>query len=637
MKHFNAKLINFNIVLTLSPLLISTNCSVLARKIIDQYKQQLPKETLEEKDREAMVKNLKEAVDRYNSDSDTPSAITLLESLNIYSERVKKNFFDLEKYDNYTLLGYAILKNKYNVVKKLLEEPSVDVNKVFKGHKFYSIQLALANKSHGSSVAIMLLESPKSKELDFTAVVPTIAKENETKEQATKNNILHQAIINDYFDLAQRLVSKDNKPKLKSILNQRNHNNDTPLQLAIDKYLGCVRDKKDKSDTDNNNNVPYLGNKNLSTRLYVSLPELIKDLLELEQINLTDIKSNTWSDFIKTAYQNQDKKLIGLLVKHKNAPITEIAKQAIKHKDEKLLQLLANNDTINLFSISYPLSKKANDPPTLLYELVKENQPDQVKLLIKYFGIGHRLFKDRDIKPEPILEKAIDRYITYLNNNSSEYLTTREIILVLLEDLNKSNPNSTSLNCKNTAFWVRIINKEATDGQKNLIQLLANHRNFKGSSIDKALQEYQYTDKNGHAEGLLHKAVRDNDLKKVQILTNFPALINLQNRVNKEEKDDTALHMAVRVYGKKEKKEDKEECKSIIEHLIKLEYINVNIQNNLKNTPLHLAACDGFSEIVQILLKKNPDKTIKGQDNLTPYGMARRYRNHHLADLLKIN
>lgn len=183
MKHFNAKLINFNIVLTLSPLLIYTNCSVLARKIIDQYKQQLPKETLEEKDREAMIKNLKEAVDRYNSDSDMPSVITLLESLNIYSERVKKNFFDLEKYDNYTLLGYAILKNKYNVVKKLLEEPSVDVNKVFKGHKFYSIQLALAKNSHGSSVAIMLLESPKSKELDFTAVVPTIAKKMRLKNK----------------------------------------------------------------------------------------------------------------------------------------------------------------------------------------------------------------------------------------------------------------------------------------------------------------------------------------------------------------------------------------------------------------------------------------------------------------------
>lgn len=99
MKRFNKKLVYFRIILTLSPLIMASSandCTKLTR-IRDLYKGRPPKETLEEEDKLAMVEKFKKAIEEHNLGLDKstrlPSSITLaLQSLNVYSENVKKSF-----------------------------------------------------------------------------------------------------------------------------------------------------------------------------------------------------------------------------------------------------------------------------------------------------------------------------------------------------------------------------------------------------------------------------------------------------------------------------------------------------------------------------------------------------------------
>lgn len=61
---------------------------------------------------------------------------------------------------------------------------------------------------------------------------------------------------------------------------------------------------------------------------------------------------------------------------------------------------------------------------------------------------------------------------------------------------------------------------------------------------------------------------------------------------------------------------------AVVEYLIKEKNVDVNVSDNVDDTPLHDAACRGYLDIVQYLLRKGANKHTKNKQNETPLDCA---------------
>jgi len=144
---------------------------------------------------------------------------------------------------------------------------------------------------------------------------------------------------------------------------------------------------------------------------------------------------------------------------------------------------------------------------------------------------------------------------------------------------------------ENLKRWIPFICKYDVDlgkqdsvGNTGLIWAIANACNGMAMQILKTAGEGEYIDKKGHG--------------------------------------NTALHVAVaKGYKKKSKDGEKLEYSNLdlIQTLISKK-ANVNLQNDMGNTPLHLACIRRDPEMISALLNAGADNQIKNQQGLTPSG-----------------
>ena len=76
--------------------------------------------------------------------------------------------------------------------------------------------------------------------------------------------------------------------------------------------------------------------------------------------------------------------------------------------------------------------------------------------------------------------------------------------------------------------------------------------------------------------------------------------------------------------------------KDLIKLMIDEKIIDVNVQNNYGETPLHILASKGEIDCLKLLLSFNPDKTIKTEEGLLPYDYALEQGNEEIIHLLQV-
>lgn len=76
--------------------------------------------------------------------------------------------------------------------------------------------------------------------------------------------------------------------------------------------------------------------------------------------------------------------------------------------------------------------------------------------------------------------------------------------------------------------------------------------------------------------------------------------------------------------------------KDLIKLMLEEKIINVNVQNNYGETPLHIIASKGEINCIKLLISFKPDKTIKTKEGLLPYDYALEQGNEEIIRLLQV-
>lgn len=464
MKQFNPKLINFKIVLTLSLLTMSGRCpkeQQVQQGIIDQYrawKNNKQKDRLEEKDQKEMVKKFKNAVDQVDTKSDkngSSSIGPLLKWLNMYTEEVKRKFFALEAYDGYTLFGYAIVKNSYNVVKELLKERSINIRELkYKGTETGALQLALARESlysdqktenkdgkptkknpdRDQSIVLLLLENARWHELDFTKPIP------KTKD----TTILHVAVQKVYLTVVKALLKCEDK--IKPILNNTydDDKDKTALNIVIANCLKYYDYFKNEDQSGKNSKREGLYGPMNHHRYIIAM------LLELGTLNLDVVQTNDWIKFIDKEVTDGKEDLIKLLAKHpafENSAIHKALDEGLE-KDE------------------YWGDNEYKDG--LLHKAVRDKKLHKVRILTTYFPYIVNAQNGQEKNNDTALHIAVSNDKV----KSGDIVIVEELLKVKDIDVNiKNNSGDTPLHfaayCESEAIAQILVNNLANKTIQN--------------------------------------------------------------------------------------------------------------------------------------------------------------------------
>lgn len=449
MKQFNPKLINFKMVLTLSLLTMSAGCpgkKKVQQQIIDQYrawKNNNRKDRLEEKDQKEMVKKFKDAIDQVDTKlnkNGSSSIGPLLKWLNMYTEEVKRKFFSLEAYNGYTLLGYAIVKNSDSIVKELLEEPSIKLNKpLYKGEITGPLQLAISKKlpdydktksfyeetrDSNEAMVLPLLKSRRYNELDFECPIP----------KTTNTTILHVAVEKLYSAVVEELIKR--REKIESILNKEcsSQQSKTAFNIAISNYLGYYGALKDENE------------KFEKTESIMIQRKIIRDLLKLDTLDLNLVDANDGVKFIDREATNQKDDLIKLLANHKNFMSSSIY---------KALQ-------------EYRCPDNNGPQDGLLHKAVRDKILHKVRMLTTYFPGLINLQNGQEKNNDTTLHIAVSNDKV----KSGDIVIVEELLKVKDIDVNiKNNSGDTPLHfaayCESEAIAQILVNNLANKTIQN--------------------------------------------------------------------------------------------------------------------------------------------------------------------------
>lgn len=127
--------------------------------------------------------------------------------------------------------------------------------------------------------------------------------------------------------------------------------------------------------------------------------------------------------------------------------------------------------------------------------------------------------------------------------------------------------------------------------------------------------------KNKDGDTPLHSALKSLDSDKAKILLDYGADINARNNIA-----NTPLHIAVSGY---DDRYDYNCIKMLLERKA-----NVNQKNEYGWTPLHIAAMEGYTHIVELLLKYGTDMTILDNKQLLAKDHAVKYKYDEIVKLL---
>ena len=118
----------------------------------------------------------------------------------------------------------------------------------------------------------------------------------------------------------------------------------------------------------------------------------------------------------------------------------------------------------------------------------------------------------------------------------------------------------------------------------------------------------------------LRIAAGANDLQAVKLLCENNANVEARNYNGNTALDNACAHG----------------CLDVVKYLIECANANINSQDNELDTPLHNASFYGNLEVVRYLVSKGADKTIKDQDDKTPFDVACGFGSSDLSNKSEI-
>ncbi|MCP5369897.1 MAG: ankyrin repeat domain-containing protein [Rickettsiaceae bacterium] len=285
--------------------------------------------------------------------------------------------------------------------------------------------------------------------------------------------------------------------------------------------------------------------------------------------------------------------------------------------EETLLHIAASNGNVEIFEKILIAAEQAGKE-TLESLLGSTNYNGDTALYIAVFG-GHTKVVDL------LIDKGADPTIKNKWGNSSLYIAAysgnveicRKILTsenVTLEHLNNRNKDG------NTALHIAV--SVCTEVNQELVDLLLN----KGADP---------TIKNNGGNTPLHLAAYSGNVeifKKILIAVEQAEKMTPEHLNSRNKEGNTSLHAAVSA-----RTEVNQEVNQELVDLLLNKGADPTIKNNGGNTPLHLASLCGNKKIVDLLIDKEVDLNIQNTDGNTPLHLASLLGYKEVVDLLLNN
>ncbi|WP_243517973.1 MULTISPECIES: ankyrin repeat domain-containing protein [unclassified Candidatus Cardinium] len=217
---------------------------------------------------------------------------------NSFSHEEKKMFLN-SLLDGKTALCKAIEQADEAMLRGLVKQSAIDINKTGQGFTSLVQALAYSDSKKAKAMALILLNSPTSKGLDVN-----------TSDPHTGNTPLHIAACKGYTDIIDLLVEKSN-----TILNAQNNSGDTPLHLAVirgDKDIVASLVEKPNIDVNAQNRS---GNTPLHLAVFRGNEGIVSLLVEKPNIDV-NAQNRSGNTPLHSAIVHDHKHLVALFVKH---------------------------------------------------------------------------------------------------------------------------------------------------------------------------------------------------------------------------------------------------------------------------------------------------------------------------------
>ncbi|XP_068739602.1 uncharacterized protein [Montipora capricornis] len=351
-----------------------------------------------------------------------------------------------------------------------------------------------------------------------------------------------------------------------AIVNFEDHSGETPLHKAVTQ-MDVPLVKLLLENKAIVNFVDYSGETLLHKAVTQKDVPLVKLLLENKAI--VNFKDQSGETLLDKAITQKDVPLVKLLLENKaivnfndQSGETPLHK-AVKQKDVPLVKLLLENEAIVNF--------EDHSGETPLHKAVTQMDVPLVKLLLENKAIVNFV----DHSGETPLHKAV---------------TQKDVSLVKLLLENKAIVNFVDHSGETP------LHKAVTQKDVSLVKLLLENKAI-----------VNFVDYSG--ETLLHKAVTQKDVPLVKLLLENKAIVNFVDHSG-----ETPLHKAVT-----------QKDVPLVKLLLENKAI-VNLPDEAEgNTPLHLCARYGFSDISQLLIKSGCNINPRNYSGETPRDIQQRF------------
>lgn len=415
---------------------------------------------------------------------------------------------------------------------------------------------------------------------------------NLTITDKNQNSLLHWACFVDAFDIVKLLIERGTD------INHKNYIGETPIFTAV--FRNNIRilelfytNKADLSiiDSHGNNLIHYAieNNNNLSTIMMLIAFEIDLTVINLKgnDILLTAVENDEIEIFkllikfvkLNNKTNNKNKSVFYYLLKNKEFDLVNLLINGYNYPDFYLLNYAIECNNLDLFTKMLNLGVVINK--YIIMNAVKFANIHIIRLLIKH----NCDFNFVNSKSNSMLMCAI-----YTNN-----LELVDLIASRTLDLNYINPIT-----KNNALTIAIM-----ENFYDIAEYLLN--------------------KKCEPHNLLILAATKNNLISLQLLLKFNADVSATSIKGNTAFTAAASKNYIPILNELiDHVKDKNQLKKII-----------NMQNSMGRTALMYAACNGYFEIVQILISHGADISIESNEKFTAIDYARIYNHTFLKRYLK--
>ncbi len=261
----------------------------------------------------------------------------LLSRSNSLSHKEKKMFLN-SSLDDKTVIFRAIDQGDEEMLRGLIRQSAIDINKTGQGFTSLVQALAYPDSKKAKAMALILLNSPTSKGLDVN-----------TSDPDTGNTPLHIAAWKGYIDIIALLVEKPNID-----VNAQNKMGDTPLHLAVlGGYTDIVASLVEKPNVDVNAQNT-MGDTPLHLAVLGGYTDIVVSLVEKPNIDV-NAQNRSGNTPLHLAVFRGDEGIVALLVEKPNIDVNVQNRSgntplhsAIGHDHKHLVALFVKHPNIAL-------------------------------------------------------------------------------------------------------------------------------------------------------------------------------------------------------------------------------------------------------------------------------------------------